>query len=323
MSKNILSMKKKAITEISVVIPVYNEESCISELYVRLKQAVGGISERYEFIFVDDGSNDNTLPLIKHYASQDEHVKYITFSRNFGHQNAIIAGITYASGNCIVIIDGDLQDPPELIPKLYEKYKEGFHVVYAKRIEREGENLSKKLTAKIFYRLLKWITPLDIPVDTGDFRIISRQVAEELKKMEEKNLFLRGQIAWIGFRQTFVSYKRKSRHSGKTKFSYSKMLRFALDGVTSFSNLPLKLATFLGFVFSFVAFIIILYALYSKFILNRVVTGWTSLMLSTMFIGGVQLLCIGIIGEYISRIGNDVRKRPLFIIEETNLKDQQ
>lgn len=311
------------MTEISVVIPLYNEGLNIHELYTRLRNSMNSITDNYELLFVNDGSSDDTLCCLKKYAQGNKYVKYISLSRNFGHQNAIMAGITYAIGNTIVIIDGDLQDPPELIGELYSKYREGYHVVYAKRTSRKGESVFKKYTAKTFYRILKKITSIEIPLDTGDFRIISREVAEYLKKMDEKNKFLRGQIAWLGFKQTFVEYERQERQLGETKFTLRKMVCFAFDGITSFSNFPLQIASFLGFVFSVVAFIIILYALYSKYILNRVVTGWTSLMICTMFIGGIQLLCIGVIGEYISRIANDVKNRPLFIIEETNLNDQR
>jgi len=211
-----------------------------------------------------------------------------------------------------------LQDPPELISALYDKYKEGFNVVYAKRKLRKGESFFKKFTAKLFYKIIKRITSIDIPVDTGDFRLISRKVALHLKDLDEKNKFIRGQIAWLGFKQTHVEFDRQERQAGETKFSLRKMFNFALDGITSFSNLPLQLASLMGLFFSVFAFLIIIYSLYSKYILEQVVTGWTSLMVSTMFIGGVQLLCIGIIGEYISRIGNDIKKRPHYIIEETN-----
>ena len=314
-------MEGMNMIEISVVVPLYNEELNIHELYNRLSKSVKSFTENYELLFVNDGSADNTLKELKNYGNNDKHLKYISFSRNFGHQKAILAGLSNASGKAIVIIDGDLQDPPELIPELYSKFSEGYHVVYAKRSARKGESVFKKYTAKMFYRLLKKITSIDIPLDTGDFRIISQEVAHQLKKMEEKNIFLRGQIAWLGFKQTFVIYERQERLSGETKFTIGKMVRFAFDGITSFSNLPLQIATFLGFIFSIVAFIIILYSLYSKFIMHEVVTGWTSLMISTMFIGGVQLLCIGVIGEYISRIANDVKKRPSFIIEESNLNE--
>ena len=315
-------MEEKQLTEISVVIPLYNEELNVHELYTRLSQSMMLISDNYELIFINDGSSDKTLHLLKARAVEDAHVKYISFSRNFGHQNAIMAGISNAKGKAIVIIDGDLQDPPEVIPELYAKYKEGFHVVYAKRKVREGENYFKKITAKLFYRILKKITSTDIPIDTGDFRIISKEVAEHLKGMTEKNKFLRGQIAWLGFKQTFIEYERKERFLGETKFTLRKMMRFAIDGITSFSNFPLQIATFLGFLFSIVAFGIIIYALYSKFILHEVVTGWTSIMVSSMFIGGVQLICIGFIGEYVSRIANEVKKRPSFIVEESNLEKE-
>ncbi len=318
---NTLSMTENKQIEISVVVPLHNEQDNFHPLYSRLSTALSSICNNYELIFVNDGSFDNTFSLVKKCAAEDTHVKYLSFSRNFGHQNAIMAGIVHARGNAISLIDGDLQDPPELIPELYKKMQEGFHVVYAKRKSREGENFVKKFTAKIFYRLLKKITSVDIPVDTGDFRIFSRQVAKELIAMDEKNKFLRGQIAWLGFKQTFVEYERKSREQGETKFTFRRMLRFAFDGITSFSNFPLQIATFLGFLFSFVAFFLILYALYSKFVMHQVVTGWTSIMVSTMFLGGIQLLCIGIIGEYISRIGTEVKKRPSFIIEESNIDD--
>lgn len=314
-------MEQNKSIDLSVVVPLYNEEQNIHELYRRTIQALEAITPHHELIFVNDGSADNTLLEIRKYASQNQNLKYISFSRNFGHQSAIMAGISHAAGNAIVIMDGDLQDPPELIKDLYAKHLEGFHVVYAQREARKGETFFKKITAKAFYRILKSITSIDIPLDTGDFRIISKKVAQNLGIMQEKNKFLRGQIAWLGFKQTFVRYERQERQMGETKFTLKKMLQFAFDGITSFSNFPLQIATFLGFLFSIISFFIILYALYSKFILNRFVEGWTSLMVSTMFIGGVQLLCIGIIGEYISRIGNDVKKRPSFIIEETNLEE--
>jgi dolichol-phosphate mannosyltransferase len=314
-------MVQNQLTDISIVIPLLNEEKIIHELYSRVKIVANSISPEHELVFVNDGSTDNTLSLIKKFSREDSRVKYISFSRNFGHQNAITAGINVASGKAIVIIDGDLQDPPELIPRLYEKFKEGFHVVYAKRISREGENFFKKITAKLFYRLIRKMASIEIPLDTGDFRIISSEVARHLKNMPEKNKFLRGQIAWLGFSQTFVDYERQERLEGQTKFTVRKMLRFAFDGITSFSVMPLQIASLLGLFFSLVAFAFIIYALYSKFVLHEVVTGWTSIMVSSMFIGGVQLMCIGIIGEYISRISNDVKKRPSYIVEESNLTE--
>lgn len=304
--------------DLSVVIPVFNEERVLDELVSRLKAACETITADFELIFVNDGSSDTTLQVLKTHANSDNRIRYIAFSRNFGHQNAVMAGILRSRGDAVVLIDGDLQDPPELIPAMYAKYSEGCKVVYAKRVHRKGETLFKKATAGLFYRTLRKIVSFDIPVDTGDFRLISREVVNHLVAMGESSRFLRGQIAWLGFKQTGIEFERQERKAGDTKYTLRKMLRFAMDGITSFSNFPLQIATFLGFLFSVIAFFIILYALYSKFILEEVVTGWTSIMISSMFIGGVQLLCIGIIGEYISRISADVKKRPSFVIEETN-----
>ncbi len=309
---------EKVTINLSVVIPVFNEEKVLDELITRLKKTCETITPDFELIFVNDGSSDNTLQKLRDFAETDKRIRYISFSRNFGHQNAVMAGITRSLGGAVVLIDGDLQDPPELIPELYAKYREGFKVVYARRIHRNGESVFKKLSAGIFYRVLKKITAIDIPLDTGDFRLISREVVNHLVSMSESSKFLRGQIAWLGFRQVSVEFERQERKAGKTKYTLRKMMNFAMDGITSFSNFPLQIATFLGFLFSVIAFFIILYALYSKFILEEVVTGWTSIMISSMFIGGIQLLCIGIIGEYISRIAVDVKKRPSFVIEETN-----
>jgi len=311
-------MEQKNNVDITVVIPVYNEERAIREMYERLLKTVSQISENFEFIFVNDGSKDNSLLEILKLVQHDSRVFYINFSRNFGHQIAVTAGLDASKGKAVVIIDGDLQDPPELILDLYNKYREGFEVVYAQRKQRKGESLFKKITATFFYRLLKKITDIPIPIDTGDFRIIDRKVVEYLKLMPEQNKFLRGQIAWLGFKQTAVLFDRDKRKYGKTGYPFNKMLKFAWDGITSFSDKPLQMVTKLGFIMSFISFIVILFALYGHFILNKTVTGWTSLIVSSMFIGGIQLICIGIIGEYISRINKNVLKRPLYIIESTN-----
>jgi glycosyltransferase involved in cell wall biosynthesis len=307
--------------DISVIVPIYNEEKIIPELYSRLHKTVSQISDNYEIIFINDGSRDNSLLELLKLSKQDSRVLYINFSRNFGHQIAVTSGLDSSKGKAVVIIDGDLQDPPELIFNLYEKYKEGYEVVYAKRNERKGETVFKKITAKVFYRILKRITSVDIPLDTGDYRLIDRKVVDYLKLMPEQNKFLRGQIAWLGFKQTYVLFNRDKRLYGKTGYTYSKMLRFAVDGITSFSDKPLQLVTKLGFIISFLSFLTILYAIYSHFILEKTITGWTSLIISSMFIGGVQLVSIGIIGEYISRINLNVLKRPLYIVESTNTKD--
>lgn len=309
--------------DLSVIIPIYNEASNLKLLYERLKQVVEKMSVSYELIFVNDGSKDTSLILIKELAAFDKQVKYIDFSRNFGHQIAVSAGIDKATGNAIVIIDADLQDPPELIAELYQKHKQGFQVVYAKRKKRKGESVFKKFTAKLFYLLLSKITSIDIPLDTGDFRIIDKKVADILKQMNEQEKFLRGQISWIGFNQTFIEYDRDERNAGKTGYTFKKMLHFALNGITSFSNFPLKFATIAGFIVSGITFVLMVYALYSRFISKDYVPGWTSLMLTVLFIGGIQLIGIGIIGEYISRMSANVRKRPLYIVNETNVEEEK
>ena len=310
--------------ELSVIIPVYNEEKNIALLHQRLTEVIQKITSDYELVFVNDGSRDKTLELVKSTAHQDSHIRYINFSRNFGHQIAVTAGLDHCSGDTIVIIDADLQDPPEMIAEMYSKMKaEGYDVVYAKRKSRKGETFMKKLTAKVFYRLLQRITSVHIPVDTGDFRIISRNIVDVLKEMPEQQKYLRGQIAWAGYKQTFIEYERQERHAGETGWPYRKMIRFALDGITSFSNFPLKFATASGIIVFCVSFFLILYALYSRFITREYVPGWASLMIVILFMGGIQLLSIGIIGEYISRISANVRNRPLYIIQETNIRKSE
>ncbi len=305
-------------TVLSVVVPIFNEGEIIPELYDRLSATLRAITSDYQLIFVNDGSRDSSLPQLIDLAARDERVKYIDFSRNFGHQIAVTAGLDHATGEAVVIIDGDLQDPPELIPELYAKYVQGYEVVYAKRVERKGESWLKRATATGFYRLMRSITSIDIPVDTGDFRLIDQRVVQYLRQMPEQNKFLRGQIAWLGFSQTEVLFSRDERKFGTSGYSYQKMLKFALDGVTSFSDKPLLMVTQLGFIISLFSFCVILYAIYSHYILDRTITGWTSLIISSMFIGGVQLLSIGVIGEYISRINKNVANRPLYIVRSTN-----
>jgi len=314
-----MSENHKLPVEISVIIPVYNEEQSLAELYARVQKAVVQVSENYEIIFINDGSSDNTLAGLIHLSEKDIRVFFINFSRNFGHQIAVTAGIDHCTGKAVVIIDGDLQDPPELIPDMYQKYKEGFEVVYAKRAERKGESFFKKFTAKMFYRILKRLTNVNIPLDTGDFRLIDRKVVAYLKKMPEQNKFLRGQIAWLGFNQTEVLFSRDKRKFGKTGYPLGKMIKLALDGITGFSEKPLQFVTKTGIFICFVSFIIILYAMYSYFILDRAIAGWTSLIISCMFVGGIQMVSIGIIGEYIGRINKNIQNRPLYIIQDSNL----
>ncbi len=304
--------------ELSIVIPVFNEENNLPSLYTRLKQTLEAIPGSHELIFVNDGSSDGSLQHIRKLAASDTSVRYIDFSRNFGHQVAVSAGIDHCSGSAVVIIDADLQDPPELIPSLWHKMKEGYEVVYARRKKRAGEGAMKKLTAKLFYRSLARITNIHIPLDTGDFRIMSRKIVQVLQQMPEQHKFLRAQIAWAGFAQTSIEYDRDPRNAGSSGYTYRKMIRLALDGITGFSNLPLKMATIAGFLVSGITFLVSLYALYSRFVSKDYVPGWTSLILAVLFIGGVQLISIGIIGEYISRISTNVRNRPLYVVQEKN-----
>lgn len=306
--------------KLSIVIPIYNEQGNIDRLYNRLKSVISNLSIECEYIFVNDGSKDDSINIIKNLTQLDSSVKYINLSRNFGHQIAVTAGLDKAVGDRIVIIDADLQDPPELIADLNNKMNEGFEVVYAKRKARKGESWLKKFTARMFYRVLKAITSVNIPVDTGDFRIMDRKIVDVLKQMPEQQKFLRGQISWIGFKQTYVEYERDVRNEGETGYTYIKMIRFALDGITSFSNFPLKFASICGFVVSGIAFLVALYALYSRFISGNYVEGWTSIIISVLFLGGIQLISIGIIGEYISRLSSNVRNRPLYIIDESNIE---
>lgn len=304
---------------LSVIIPIYNESLNIHLLHERLTKVVSKLTTTYELIFINDGSKDNSLELVKELSLKDKQVKFIDLSRNFGHQIAVSAGLDYCKGDTVVIIDADLQDPPELIEPMWEKLKEGYQVVYAKRRARAGEGYLKKLTAKTFYRLLSKITSFPIPVDTGDFRIMDKKVVEGLRQMKENHKFLRGQIAWIGYKQTYVEYDRAERNAGVTGYSYKKMINLALNGVTAFSNVPIKFVTISGFVVSAIAFLMIIYSFIAKYIIeDGYVDGWSSIMVGIMFLGGVQLISMGIIGEYISRINTDVKNRPLYFVAETN-----
>lgn len=306
------------MADLSVVIPIYNEEGNIPLLYERLTKVLEAMQVSYEFIFINDGSRDRSVELLRDLAQKDSHVKYIDFSRNFGHQIAVSAGLDHSRGEAVVIMDADLQDPPELLAEMYRKYKEGFEVVYARRRSRQGESWFKKITARAFYRLLSSLSSVDIPLDTGDFRIIDHKVVEALRKMPEKSKFLRGQISWIGFRQTFLEYDRQERHAGETNYPFRKMLSLALDGITGFSDVPLRFVTYFGLITTGFAFLGTLYVLYSRFVLRDFVEGWASLMITVLFIGGVQMIAIGIIGEYLSRIHANVRNRPLYIIRDSN-----
>jgi polyisoprenyl-phosphate glycosyltransferase len=304
---------------ISIILPIYNEQDGLASFMQSLESELTKLKEDVEVIFINDGSIDDSLVLIKNYCDSNNRYKYLDLSRNFGHQIAVTAGIDHALGNKIVLMDADGQDPPSVIHEMLAKMEEGYDVVYAKRIKRQDESFLKKMTASFFYKLLNKITSIDIPVDTGDFRIMNRKIVEGLKKMPEKQRYLRGQIAWLGYKQTSVSYERQGRNAGTTGYTYRKMIHLALDAITSFSNLPLRLATISGFVCALIGFLLILYTLYSRFILQVYEPGWSSLMITIVFLGGIQLMGIGIIGEYISRINDNVKNRPLYLIAETNI----
>lgn len=308
-------MKSSNPIRLSVVVPFFNEVQGIESFHAELLSNLKWIID-VEIIYINDGSTDETLVKIKEIADSSP-IKYISFSRNFGHQAAITAGINYASGDFIVIMDGDGQDPPQLLKELFTKACEGYDVVYAKRKKRDGETWFKKYTAKLFYRILKRITSVEIPVDTGDFRIISRRVKLEFEKMQESNKFIRGMVSWVGFKQTFIEYDRFERQTGETKFKFSKMLNFAVDGLTSFSSLPLKLILYLGVLTSILSFTLILFTLMT-FLFGKTVQGWTSTQITILFFSGIQLFALGIIGQYLGRIFDEVRRRPYYIVENTN-----
>lgn len=301
---------------LSIVVPVYNEEAVILETCKRLKNVMDSLGETYEIIFVNDGSRDRTAFIINELCEKDKAIKFINFSRNFGHQLAITAGMDYASGEAIIVIDADLQDPPEVIPQMVQKWKEGFNVVYGKRLERKGETFFKKLTARLFYRLLRQLTDIDMPVDTGDFRLIDRNVCNALKLVNERNRYVRGIISWLGFKQTGIEFTREKRFAGETKYPFRKMIRFAFDAISSFSYKPLKLASYVGFFLSFFSFLYLLVVLYEGTFTNKTTPGWTSTLAVSLLFNGIVLIMLGIIGGYIGRIYDEAKGRPLYIIRQ-------
>ena len=303
---------------LSLIVPVYNEEKNLSLFFERSHKVLESLLIPFEIIFINDGSKDESLSLIKSFSKNYDSIRFIDLSRNFGHQIAVSAGLDYAKGDIVCIIDADLQDPPELIRVMLDKLKKGYEVVYAKRKTRQGESVFKTWTAKMFYRILSRLTTIEIPLDSGDFRLFDKKVLDVIRQMPEKNKFLRGQIAWAGFEQTYVEYDRDARHAGETGYNFRKMLRLALDGITSFSNAPLKLVTYFGVIVSVFAFIATLFVLYSIYVIKSFVPGWGSLLISILFIGGVQMIAIGIIGEYLSRMNQNLLNRPLYVVREKN-----
>ena len=300
--------------KISVVVPAYNEETNIAPLYERLSKTLVRIDEAYEIIFIDDGSKDRTVEEVMKLRTVDARVKLISFARNFGHEMANTAGFRKATGEVVVIIDADLQDPPEVIYDLYQKYLEGFDVVYAQRRTRKKESILKKATSKMFYRILKSLSDTEIPLDTGDFRLLSRRAAEALNGMNEKNRFFRGLTHWIGFKVTEVFFDRDERHSGETKYSYVKLMKLAVDAIISFSYKPLKLFSFLGFISAGLGFLMMHYWVFRKIFIGNPTDGWTSTVTILLFFFGMLMMQLSLIGEYIARIYEEVRERPLYII---------
>jgi dolichol-phosphate mannosyltransferase len=304
--------------KISIVVPVYNEEEVLFELYRRISQVMGQLNDPWELILVDDGSVDRSAEIMREIYEQDPRVKGLSFSRNFGFQEAVTAGLAYASGDAVILADADLQDPPELIPAFIAKWREGYEVVYGVRIHREGETWFKRLTAKVFYRTIHSITSVNIPLDTGDFRLMDRRVVNAILRMPERNRFLRGMVPWVGFKQVGISYERHARYAGDSKFtSVGQMLPFALDAITSFSYFPLQMATYLGFAIAAISLIaIVVVVLLRVFGQHQELTGQATTLVAVLFLGGVQLISLGIIGEYLGRIYDEVKGRPLYLIGE-------
>ena len=301
---------------ISIIAPVYNEEQALSVLYDRVSETLDAIGESWELVLINDGSWDRSLEIMRELHEKDQRVHIVNFSRNFGHQIAITAGADYAQGQAVIIIDADLQDPPSLFADMINKWREGYEVVYAIRKERKGESKFKLWTASLFYRLINSITGVDIPLDTGDFRLMDRKVVDAMHRLREHHRFMRGLSVWVGFKQTGVEYVREERYAGETKYPFSKMLRFALDGITSFSFFPLQLATYLGFVIAGLSILAIIATIVLRLSGSQAFFGQATTLVTVLFLGGIQLISLGIIGEYLGRIYEEVKSRPLYIVDE-------
>lgn len=301
---------------ISVVGPVFDEVETLRDFYDRVQNAMDAIGEPWELVLVDDGSTDGSSDIIRDLAFEDIRVRPVLFSRNFGHQIAVTAGLDYSRGQAVVIIDTDLQDPPELISELAEKWREGYEVVYAVRTEREGEGWFKRATAAVFYRVINSITEVNIPLNAGDFRLLDRKVVEALKKMREHHRFPRAMTVWVGFRQIGVPYKRAARQAGETKYPFRKMIRLAINAVTGFSYFPLQLATYFGFLSALLAILAIPIVIYLRLSGRAELLGQATTLIAVLFLGGVQLISLGILGEYIGRLYDEAKNRPLYVLRE-------
>ncbi len=300
----------------SIVIPLYNEEEVADECIKRVDRVCKKLDGDYEIIFVNDGSADKTVEMTLKACEENPKIKLLSFSRNFGHQIAITAGMDNAKGDAVIVMDADLQDPPEVILEMVAKYKEGFDVVYAVRSKRKGETIFKKWSSKAFYRFLRFMCNIDIPVDTGDFRLISRKVCDVMSSLTERNRYVRGLVSWVGFKQAAVEYVREERFAGETKYPLRKMLKLSMDGITSFSTKPLTMSKNLGFFAAAAGFIYMLIVILNKFAFGKTVQGWASLAVIILLVGGIQLIMLGVVGEYIARIFDESKNRPLYIIED-------
>ncbi|UFP93113.1 glycosyltransferase family 2 protein [Gloeobacter morelensis] len=301
---------------ISVVVPVFNEQDNLPELYRRLTAVLGGLGSSYEIIFVDDASSDRTPHLVRQFIQADPRVRLLSFSRNFGHQVAVTAGLNFTGSEAVVIMDGDLQDPPELLPQLLDKWRAGFKVVFARRTQRGREPASKRLFAFLYYRLLQRLAEVQMPVDSGDFCLLDRQIVDLLNAMPERNRYLRGLRSWVGFDQAEVTFERPARLAGEPKYTFTKSLALALDGLVSFSRLPLRLATWLGFFTGFLALVMVGLVIYWRFFTASPLNGFGALAAAVFFIGAVQLITVGILGEYVGRIYEEIKNRPLYILKD-------
>jgi len=300
----------------SIIAPIFNEKDNIPELYRRVKEVMDSTKESWELILVDDGSTDGSTDMLRELAKKDKSIRPVIFARNFGHQVAVTAGLDYSRGDAIVIIDADLQDPPELIIEMSKKWKEGYEVVFAVRAEREGESWFKLWTASLFYRIIYRITDVKIPLDTGDFRLMDRKVVNVMNSMRERHRFLRGMSAWVGFKQVGVEYKRAARKAGETKYPFRKMFRLAINAVTSFSYFPLQVATYVGFFSAGIAILVMPIVIYLRASGSQAFFGQASTLLAVLFLGGVQLISLGVLGEYIGRLYDEAKGRPLYIVRE-------
>ncbi|MCX6043976.1 MAG: glycosyltransferase family 2 protein [Chloroflexi bacterium] len=300
----------------SIVVPIWNEEQVIPELYKRVVEIMNSTNQSWELICVNDGSRDRSMSLLCDLNSKDPRVKIIDFSKNFGHQVAISAGADFAEGDAVIVMDADLQDPPDVVLRMIEKWREGYEVVYAVRSKRQGETWFKLFTAKVFYRLLRGVANIDIPVDAGDFRLMDRRVVLAMRQLREKHRFMRGLSSWVGFKQIGVEYERAERYAGETKYPLRKMIRLAMNAITSFSYLPLQLATYVGFTLAFLSLLGIILAVVLRLSGSDAFHGQATTLVSVLFLGGIQLIFLGIIGEYLGRIYDEVKGRPLYIVSQ-------